>query len=321
VRALITGIDGFVGAHLARLLSADGKTEIYGATFLPVENHQWLSALGIQLRQVNLIDASAVNQLLDESQPDHIYHLAAQSFVPMSFENPWATLENNIRGQLNLLHTLAQSQAKTRILVIGSGEEYGAVLPDELPIDEDQPLRPTSPYSVSKVTQDMLAHQYFASHRVAAIRARPFNHIGPGQSAQFVASSFANQIAAIEKGQQRPIIEVGNLEAQRDFTDVRDVVRAYSLLMERGAPGEVYNIGSDRAVTIQFVLDTLLGLARKSIEARVDPARIRPADTPLIVCNSTKLRLATGWQPEYRLETTLADILDDWRARLNAVAA
>ncbi len=315
MKVLITGIDGFVGRHLARYLLAQKGVVVSGTTYLHPRNHPWLTEMGIELRQIDLIDPDAVQKLLQETRPDQIYHLAAQSFVPNSFENPWATLENNIRGQLNVLHAVAQSHPETKVLVVGSAEEYGMVAPEENPIDERQPLRPTSPYGVSKVTQDMLGYQFYASHNVATIRVRPFNHTGPGQSSQFVAPAFASQIAAIERGDQPPVIQVGYLEAERDISDVRDVVRAYFLLMERGVAGDVYNVGSDRAISIQHMLETLLKLSDKAIDVQTDPARFRRGDTPIIVCNSQKLRMATGWKPEIAIEQTLADILDDWRAR------
>jgi GDP-4-dehydro-6-deoxy-D-mannose reductase len=316
VKILITGVDGFVGGHLARHLLESSESTIYGTTFLPAEQHRALAEEGIRLRQADLTDATDALALLEELAPDHVYHLAAQSFVPRSFENPWETLQNNIQAQLNILHGTALLQLRSRILVVGSSEEYGPVRPDEVPLSEEQPLRPASPYSVSKVAQDMLGLQYFISHGVQAIRARPFNHIGPGQTERFVAPAFASQIAAIEQGDQEPVMYVGNLSAKRDFTDVRDMVRAYRLLMEKGQPGEVYNIGSGEAHSIQDLLDTLLSLTDVPIRVDTDPARVRPLDVPIVVCDARKIHEATGWATTFPFENTLRDILDDWRSHM-----
>jgi GDP-4-dehydro-6-deoxy-D-mannose reductase len=261
VRALITGVGGFVGGHLARHLLSLGDYEITGTVLFGHEHSHPIGREGVNLRQIDLTDGDAVLNLLQETRPDQIYHLAAQAFVPTSFDNPWATLSNNIASQLHLLYGIAKLDLDARILVVGSGEEYGQIRPDDIPVNENQPLRPASPYSVSKVTQDMLCLQYYLSHDVAAFRVRPFNQIGPGQSTDFVAPAFAHQIAAIEKGLQEPVVHVGNLEAKRDFTDVRDMARAYALLLSSGTPGEVYNAGRGEAHSIQELLETLLNSA------------------------------------------------------------
>jgi len=321
LRALITGIAGFVGRHLAEHLLDQPDYEVVGSVFFPEELAHPLASKGATLERVDLTDEAEVLRLLRDTQPDAIYHLAAQAFVPLSFDNPWATLSNNIHSQLNLLHGIVKLDLDTRILVVGSGEEYGVIRPEETPVNEDQPLRPASPYSVSKVTQDMLGLQYYLSHDVAAIRVRPFNQIGPGQSPDFVAPAFAQQIASIEKGIQEPVLRVGNLEARRDFTDARDMVRAYRLLLKHGIPGEVYNAGSGSAHSIQEILDTLLHLTDASVEVRFDPGRARPVDVPLIVCDITKLRAATGWRPMISFEQSLADVLADQRSRIGLSAA
>jgi GDP-4-dehydro-6-deoxy-D-mannose reductase len=320
VRALITGIGGFVGGHLARQLLNNGGCEIVGTVLFGHELSHPIGREGVELRQVDLTDGEAVLRLLREIQPDQIYHLAAQAFVPISFDNPWATLSNNISSQLHLLYGIAKLDLDTRILVVGSGEEYGLIRPEDNPVDENQPLRPASPYSVSKVAQDMLGLQYYLSHDVAAIRVRPFNQIGPGQSTDFVAPAFAHQIAAIEKSLQEPVMHVGNLEAKRDFTDVRDMARAYMLLLESGTPGEVYNAGSGEAHSIQQLLETLLHLSDAPIEVRFDPSRARPIDVPIVVCDASKLCATTGWKPEYSFEQSLADVLADMRTRIGVSA-
>lgn len=321
MRALITGVGGFVGGHLARHLLGRGDFEIIGTILFNHEMSHSLGREGVELRQIDLTDGDAVLNLLREIRPDQIYHLAAQAFVPTSFDNPWATLSNNIAAQLHLLYGIAKLDLDTRILVVGSGEEYGLIQPHDNPVDESHPLRPASPYSVSKVTQDMLGLQYFLSHDVPAIRVRPFNQIGPGQSTDFVAPAFAHQIAAIEKGLQEPVVRVGNLEAKRDFTDVRDMARAYAMLLASGTAGAVYNAGSGVAHSIQELLETLLNLSDAPIEVRVDPSLARPVDVPIIVCNSAKLRTETGWQPEYTFEQTLTDVLADMRTRIRVSTA
>lgn len=319
MKVLITGAEGFVGGHLARYLLAQPDVTVFGTTFFPPQQFPQLSQMGVQLCQLDLADEELVLGLLKDLRPDHIYHLAAQSFVPESFENPWKTLSNNIQSQLNLLHNVVKLNLSPRILVVGSAEEYGAVSPDDMPINEQQELRPGSPYSVSKVAQDMLGLQYHLSHDLPVIRVRPFNHIGPGQSDRFVAAAFASQIAAIEKRERDPVLYVGNLDARRDFTDVRDMVRAYHLVMTLGEPGAVYNIGSGQAHSIQEMLDVLLHMADAPIRVQSDPARTRPVEVPIIVCDNRKIRATTGWEPAFAFEDTMADILNDWRERLGVV--
>lgn len=271
---------------------------------------------GVQYFALDLKDETALRQVVEQAQPDHIYHLAAQASPRRSFSQPWETLENNIRSQLNVFLACLSLGIQPRILIVSSAEIYGPVQPDQLPIRETAPLRPTNPYGVSKVAQDMLGLQYWLSHHLPILRARPFNHFGPGQSEGFVAIDFSIQIARIEAGQQEPVIEVGNLSAMRDFTDVRDVVRAYRLIMEKGIPGEVYNVASGRAYSIQSLLDTLLGYSTTRIEIRTDAARMMPIDVPIIQGDTTRLREATGWQPMIGFEQTVLDILNDCRKRV-----
>ena len=313
LRVLITGAGGFVGHHLsAHLGSVQSKARLIGTTLFPSETvHE---AVNDQHR-IDLKDYGQVRSLLAECRPDAIYHLAAQAFVPRSFEDPWETLENNIRAQLNIIAACLELDIRPRILIVSSAEIYGAVEPNQLPMNEDTAIRPTNPYSVSKVAQDMLGLQYYLSHDLPIMRARPFNHIGPGQNDRFVAPAFAKQIAAIEEGQGDAVIYVGNLEAKRDFTDVRDIVRAYQMIVEGGQPGEAYNIASGAAHSIRHLLDTLLGLTEVEIEVRVDRSRLRPVDVPEIRGDSSKLRCDTGWQPELTFEATLRDVLDDCRQR------
>ncbi|MDF1516104.1 MAG: GDP-mannose 4,6-dehydratase, partial [Anaerolineae bacterium] len=231
---------------------------------------------------------------------------------------PWGTLKNNIQGQLNVLQACVTQQLEPRILVIGSSEEYGRVKPVDLPITEVHPLQPENPYSVSKVTQDLMGYQYFSSFKLPVIRLRPFNHIGPGQSPRFVLPAFASQVAQIEAGLSAPIIKVGNLSPARDFTDVRDVVHAYYLALLHGQAGAVYNIASGKAHTIQFLLDQLLSSTQVKIQVTVDPERFRPADTPVIFGSSTLLTQHTGWVPRIKIKQTIQDVLGEWRRTILA---
>ncbi len=312
-KILITGISGFVGSHLANHILQTQSAELHGTILVGTPR---LDTPNIHYHFLDLRDALQVEQLIDEIRPDHIYHLAAQAFVPQSFEAPWGTLENNIRGQLNIIQACLSVAIEPRMLVVSSAEIYGIVQPDELPLTEDAPLRPTSPYSVSKVTQDMLALQYHLSHQLPIMRARPFNHFGPGQNERFVAPAFATQIAQIEAGHKEPVIHVGNLEAKRDFTDVRDIVRAYTKIIEKGEPGAVYNVASGVAHSIQELLDTLLSYSGADICVQTDPDRLRPVHIPILQGDATRLCEATGWQPQIPFEQSLQDILEDHRERV-----
>lgn len=317
MRVLITGVSGFAGSHLAAHLLAQGEVDLWGTARSGLGASAHLAGR-ITTEPVDLIEAGAVRALLERAQPERIYHLAAQAFVPRSWEAPWETLENNIRGQLNVLQGVVDLGLESRVLCVASMEVYGPPRPEELPLDERTPFRPDSPYGVSKVAQDVLGGQYFQSYGVHAVRARPFNHIGPRQNDRFVAASFARQIAEIEAGLRPPVIEVGNLEAQRDFTDVRDVVRAYVLLLEQGVAGEAYNIGRGDPVRIRYLLNKLLSFSHTEIEVRQDPARLRPSDVPLSCADISKIQAATGWRPEIPLHQSLRDILNDWRQRVAA---
>ncbi len=310
MRALITGISGFVGSHLADYLVAHTDCQVWGVA--PDANAPPLSPK-IRLLTGDLRDRNTVAALLRVAAPDVIFHLAAQAAVPLSWRDPWDTLETNIRMQVNLLATLAELEWSTRILVVGSETEYGIIRPEDVPVDEDTPFRPVSPYAVSKIAQDMLGLQYHLSHGVAAIRVRPFPHIGPRQRPDFVTADWARQIAEIEAGRREPVLRVGNLSSFRDYTDVRDVVRAYWLVIERGQPGEVYNVGSGVMRSVQSMLDGLVALSKTPIEVEVDPTRFRPIEVPITVCDASRLRAATGWRPTIPFEQSLRDILDYWR--------
>jgi GDP-4-dehydro-6-deoxy-D-mannose reductase len=310
---LITGIDGFVGPYLARELRAHAAWEIVGLGRHPAGEGEYHPVAA------DLLDRDLVRRVVAEIAPTHVFHLAAQSHVPTSHDDGGATLQNNIAAQVNLLDACRPLSTPPRILVVGSGEEYGLVRPDELPIREDQPFRPMNPYAVSKVAQDLLGWQYFHSYRLPVVRVRPFNHHGPGQSDRFVMAAFARQVAEVEVGLRPPVVRVGNLDARRDFLDVRDVVRAYRLALAQGEPGEVYNIASGAAIRIGDALDQLLTLATCPITIELDPARLRPSDVPVLVADSARLRAATGWQPEISFEQSLRDTLNWWRERIGVV--
>lgn len=316
MRALVTGIAGFAGSHLADYLTSHTECQVWGVVLeaplapLPAD---------VKLLYGDLRDRDAVVAILRAAMPDVIFHLAAQAAVAISWRDPWDTLETNIHTQVNLLSVMAELGLGARIIVVGSEQEYGAVRPADLPIDEDTPLRPTSPYAVSKVTQDLLGLQYFLSHGIPAIRVRPFPHIGPRQRPDFVAAAFAEQIAQIEAGERDAVVKVGNLAAERDYTDVRDVVRAYWLLALHGEPGEVYNVGSGVARSVRSLLEGLIALSHAEIRVEVDPARFRPVDMPLTVCDPRRLKAATGWEPEIPFQQSLQDILDYWRGRVSQV--
>jgi GDP-4-dehydro-6-deoxy-D-mannose reductase len=312
LKALITGISGFVGSHLAEYLLENTDWEVAGTVFGPYGNIADLCGT-LELYPAELSRLDVMTFILEQARPDVIFHLAAQPLVSASRRDPWGTLETNMRMQLNVLEGVARINPGCRVLVVGSSEEYGLVSPEDLPIDEETPLRPLSPYAVSKVGQDLLGLQYHLTHKLHVVRVRPFNHIGPRQRVGFVAPDFVSQIAAAELGLRPPAMKVGNLAARRDFSDVRDVVRAYVLLITEGEPGQVYNIGSGESHAIQELLDTLLSLSRVSIEVRRDPSRMRPSEVPEVVCDTSRIREQTGWRATIPFEQSLQDILEYWR--------
>jgi GDP-4-dehydro-6-deoxy-D-mannose reductase len=316
MRVLITGITGFVGSHMTELALARGA-EVFGSIRWrsKTENIDHLRNR-ITLIECDLRDLSSVRHLLETAEPTHVVHLAAQSFVGASWKAPAETLSTNITAQVNLLEAMRGLKMAARFLAIGSSEEYGLVHPDELPIKETNPLRPLSPYAVSKVTQDMMGYQYFKSYGLPIIRTRAFNHEGPRRGDVFVTSNFARQVAEIEAGLRDPMMLVGDLKPKRDYSDVRDIVRGYWALLERGEPGEVYNLCSGRSWAIQQVLDFLLDRSRvKGIAVRTDPTRLRPSDVMELEGDPGKIERATGWKVEIPFEQTLTDLLDYWRQR------
>ena len=251
--------------------------------------------------------------MLNTHRPDHIYHLAAQSSVPLSWKNPNLTVDINIKGTINLLDAVRELDYKPRVLLIGSGEEYGRIRPDENPVNEDNKLRPGNIYAVTKATQNMIGELYAAAYGMDIVMVRAFNHIGPKQAPIFVVADFCRQVAEIEFGKQEPVIGVGNLSAKRDFTDVRDVVRAYEMLMENAKSGQIYNVGSGSAVEIRDILDIILRMSDKKIEVVIDENKLRPVDVPVIEADIRKITEDIGWKKEITLEQTIKETLDYWR--------
>ncbi len=318
MRALITGITGFAGSHLADyILENHPEAEVYGLIRWRsrMENVQHIRDR-IHLLEADLKDMVSLKKALAEIEPDRIFHLAAQSFVPTSWRAPAETFAINSIGQINLFEAVLDLGLTPRIQIAGSSEEYGLVHPDEVPMTESNPLRPLSPYAVSKVAQDFLGYQYFKSYGLHVVRTRGFNHTGPRRGEVFICSNFARQIVEIEKKLRDPVLFVGNLEAKRDFTDVRDTVRAYWLSLEKGEAGEVYNIGSGIAFTAQEILDKLLALTEADVRIEVDPLRLRPSDVMILLSDASKFRAISGWEPRIPFEQSLQDLLEYWRARL-----
>jgi GDP-4-dehydro-6-deoxy-D-mannose reductase len=320
VRVLITGVSGFAGSYLAEHLLAYGGYQIWGAVRQGPGQAAHLEGQ-VHFVSAELTEPEQVRDLLTRVQPEAIYHLAGQSFVAASWRDPWQTLETNIRGLLNLIEGLYHLKLGARLLSVGSNEEYGLVRPDDLPIRETTPARPNSPYGVSKAAQDLLGLQYFLSYGLPIIRVRPFNHIGPRQNDRFVAQAFARQIAEAEAGLRPATIQVGNLDAARDFSDVRDVVRAYHLLMEQGQPGEVYNVGSGTPHKVHELLDLLLSLSQVTIRVETDPERLRPSDVPISYADISKITATVGWTPRIPFEQSVYDVLTYWRDTTKQLSA
>lgn len=318
MKALITGVTGFVGSHMADFLLKK-NVEVYGTKRWrsPMDNVEHIKN-DINFVECELRDFSSVNRAISEVKPDIVYHLAAQSYVPASFRLPADTLHVNIIGTCNLLEAVRLNKQDPLIHVCSSSEVYGQVRPDEVPIKETNPLRPASPYGISKAGEDFLGQQYFVSYGLKTLMTRMFSHTGPRRGDVFVASSFAKQIAEIEKGAKKErTIRVGNLDSVRTFADVRDAVRAYWLLTEKCKPGEVYNIGGTETMTIREMLNKLLKISgHDDIVAKQDPLLMRPSDVTLQIPDSTKFFRATGWKPEIPFEQTLKDLLNYWRERV-----
>lgn len=315
-KILITGITGFVGSHLAEYLLSEGH-EVYGII-------RWRSRTEnidhirdkLKLINADIKDGYSLQKMFGGVRPNYCFHLASQSFVLESWNSPLETMSTNILGTVNVLEAIRKVDGGCITVVAGSSEEYGLVYPNEVPIKEANPLRPMSPYGVSKVATDMLGILYHRSYGLKVVVTRAFNHSGPRRGEVFATSNFAKQIAEIEKGKKEPVIYVGNLEAQRDWTDVRDVVKAYWLAATACKAGEVYNICSEMTVKVRDMLDMLLGMSRVEVEVEQDPSRMRPSDVPVLLGSCEKFREATGWEPKIPFEKTLEDLLKYWRERV-----
>ncbi|RKD32268.1 GDP-mannose 4,6-dehydratase [Thermohalobacter berrensis] len=310
MKALITGINGFVGGYLSEYLLTCNM-QVFGTYLNKIDKN--ILGKNIKTFKLDITDKKETLEVLKKVRPDYIFHLAAQSSAAISWKKPQLTMDVNINGTINLLENIKELNLDSRILLIGSSEEYGFVKSEDIPINEDQELKPGNPYAVSKISQTMMGQVYSRAYDMDIVIVRAFNHIGPKQSPVFVASDFAKRIAEIEKGKFKPVLLVGNLEAERDFTDVRDIVKAYYLLALKGQKGEIYNVGSGKSYKIQYILDTLLSLSNVDIKIEKDPNRMRPSDVPIVQCDNTKITRLTGWEPEYSIEETLKDVLQYWR--------
>ncbi|MDD5131523.1 MAG: GDP-mannose 4,6-dehydratase [bacterium] len=320
MKCLITGVAGFVGSHMVEFLIKQKGAEIFGVDRWYTKKDNINHLLGeFEYLEFDMTDFSSVLKVLEKTRPDKIFHLAAQSFVPTSWNAPAETLNTNIIGQLNIFEAIRQLNIDPWIQLACSSEEYGMVYPDEVPIKETNQLRPLSPYAVSKVAQDLLGYQYCQSYKLKTIRTRAFNHTGPRRGDNFVTSNFAKQIVEIEKGKREPVIHVGNLDAKRDFTDVRDIVRGYWLATEKCEPGEVYNICSNTTISIKEMLNTLIGFSKMKdrIKVKEDPARLRPSDVMILYGDNTKFTKQTGWKPEIPFKQTMEDLLNYWREKIS----
>lgn len=295
-KLLLTGASGFVGGF--------------------VQQATRCVPLTLAGKEVDLRDGHAVTDAVSRIRPDAVLHLAAQTFVPRSFENPVETFEINFLGTYNLLAALKKTGFTGRFLLVSTGDVYGSVAPEHLPITEQLLPRPRNPYAVSKVAAEALCFQWNETAGFETMVARPFNHIGPGQREDFVISAFAKQIAEIKHGSKLAVIEVGDLDVTRDFLDVRDVVQAYLLLLREGRAGEIYNICSGIECSIRSLLDKMLKLAKVQAEVHSNPAKFRPSEQRRVVGDASKLRRHTGWQPTYTIEQTLADTIHSWEYQI-----
>ena len=314
MRVLVTGVRGLAGSFLTEFLLSKKGIEVHGLG-RPFSKNVFGQKISkdIIFHPCDICDAKTVNQVIKKVRPERLFHLAAQSSASLSWDFPANTLQTNIIGQLNIFEAVRRSGQNPRIHIAGSSDVYGIVDASQSPIRETVCLKPVSPYGVSKAAQDLLAYQYYKAYGLPIVRTRAFNHTGPGQNETFVASNFAKQFALIEAGKEKPVIHTGDLETVRDFTDVRDIVKAYWLAIEKGKPGEAYNVCSGHGRKIREIIEFYLKQVRAKIKIELDSSRIRPGDTPVLVGDSSKFRKETGWKPVIPFETTLTDLLNAWR--------
>lgn len=319
MKHLITGIDGFVGGHLAVALVASGRGEVSG---LVLNREAAVSGGRIptaaRLYEADISDARGVLDVVDRVRPDRVYHIAGQAYVPHAMKDPYATFQVNIMGGIHVLEAVRKVVPTCHVLIVSSGEVYGFVAADRLPIDESFPIDPKNPYAASKGAIDLVAQQYRRSFGMNVVITRSFNHLGPGQSDIFAGSSFARQIVEVKLGIREGRIDVGSLDNRRDMTDVRDVVRAYVSLAEKMHDHDVFNVCSGKAVSMREILAGLIRISGVRVDIVPDPARIRSSDNPIMIGNPGRLVKATGWSPTIPLEQTLADILAYWETRLKS---
>lgn len=314
MRALVTGAAGFVGRHLTAHLLSQGH-EVSGLVH-PTDGGPGSLGPRIEVFPLDILDEAALGAAVKDAAPDALFHLAAFSNPEGSWKEARRTLETNVIGAHNLLSAAKETGRKPRVLLVGSAQQYGEVPTEAQPISEEREQRPATPYAVSKTSQEILGRSWYWSGDLPVYVTRSFNHTGPGQSDGYVSSSFARQVAEVEKGKREAVIRVGNLGARRDFTDVRDVAAAYCAIVERGRPGSPYNVCSGEAVSVRDLLDELVRLSRVPVQVVVDPDRYHALDASLMVGDPTKLKRETGWSPRYSLGETLKDLLDDWRTRV-----
>ncbi len=315
MRILITGIGGFIGRPLAKEHAGD---EVHGLCRPGRINRDWDGLdQDNRIYECDMRNYESVKSVLQRVQPERIYHLAAKSNVGMSWQGPRETYETNILSQLHLLEAMRELGLKSRVLIAGSSEEYGQVKVDENPVTESTRLSPVSPYGVSKVTQDMMAHQYFWNYKLDVIRIRSFNQTGSGRSEEFVTSSFARQVALMEKNKQAKVMVVGNVDVVRDFMDIRDGVKAWKLLGDKAVAGEVYNISSGAGIRIMDLINMLKSLTSIEFDVKTDAGIHRPSDVPVLIGDNTKLRHCTGWEPKITLRESMEDLLNYWRDELD----
>lgn len=308
---LITGANGFVGRHLGNVLASDDNV-VYGIS-RRIPDDLVAEHPAVVYEQCNLTDHASVFEMLKNIKPDCIFHFAAESSVAASWKSPINILNNNLISQTNIFEAIRELELPAKIVIACSSEEYGLIRKSDLPVNETCCFNPLSTYAVSKVAQDMLAYQYYKSYNMDIIRVRSFNLTGPGQSTSYALSSFAKQIADIEKGLAKNVISVGNLNVKRDYTDVRDAVKAYYQMALKAKPGTVYNLCSGNAYSLKDLLDFLVSMSDVNINIKVDKQKFRPSDLPIMLGDNTKIRTEIGWMPEIDIHNTLTDLLNYWR--------